>query len=218
MDTFPNPILLLGALTLLGLAPFLAMLVTSFVKITIVMHIMRSAMGLQQEPPNMAISGIAIILSMFIMAPVVMDSYDTFSGYNVDVSDISNPYVKEALRESAKPLQEFLGKHSAETERHFFANTAQKLWPPEYAKEVDETHLLVLIPAFLVTELTSAFQIGFLIFLPFVVIDLIISNILLSMGMIMVSPMVISLPFKILLFVLVDGWSRLIHALLLTYQ
>lgn len=218
MDTFPNPILLLGVLTLLGLAPFLAMLVTSFVKITIVMHIMRSAMGLQQEPPNMAISGIAIILSMFIMAPVAMETYETFSGYNVDVSDIKNPYVKEALSESAKPLQEFLTKHSAETERHFFANTAQKLWPAEYAKEVDEKHLLVLIPSFLVTELTSAFQIGFLIFLPFVVIDLIISNILLSMGMIMVSPMVISLPFKILLFVLVDGWSRLIHALLLTYQ
>jgi type III secretion protein R len=111
-----------------------------------------------------------------------------------------------------------MSKHSKESERQFFVDTAHKVWPERYAKEVDDKHLLVLIPAFMVSELTSAFQIGFLIFLPFIVIDLIISNILLSMGMMMVSPTVISLPFKMLLFVLVDGWSRLIHGLLLSYQ
>lgn len=218
MEAYPNPLLVAGVLALLGLAPFIAILISSFVKIVIVMHIMRSALGLQQEPPNMAVSGIAIILTIFIMAPVGTEAYDIFTGYNISDNDITNPYFREALTESLKPLQEFLTRHSSAEERYFFANKAQDLWPPSYANEVGENHLLVLVPSFLVSELTSAFQMGFLLFLPFVVIDLIISNILLSMGMIMVSPMVISLPFKILLFVLVDGWSRLIHALILTYQ
>ena len=218
MENFPNPVLLLGLLTLLGLAPYIAILTSSFIKIIVVMHIIRSAIGLQQEPPNMAISGIAIILSIYIMAPVVMETYEIFTGYNVEVTDIKNPNFNSALSDSSRPLQEFLTKHSKETERQFFVDTAQKIWPARYAQEVDQKHLLVLIPSFMVSELTSAFQIGFLIFLPFIVIDLIISNILLSMGMMMVSPTVVSLPFKVLLFVLVDGWSRLIHGLLLSYQ
>lgn len=218
MDTFPNPVLLLGLLTLLGLAPFIAILTSSFIKLIVVMHILRSAIGLQQEPPNMAVSGIAIILSIYIMAPVVMGTYEIFNSYNVEVTDIKNPNFSTALSDSFKPLQDFLYKHSKESERQFFIDTAQKIWPERYAKEVHDRHLLVLIPSFMVSELTAAFQIGFLLFLPFIVIDLIISNILLSMGMMMVSPTVVSLPFKMLLFVLVDGWSRLIHGLLLSYQ
>ncbi|MEN9433094.1 MAG: type secretion system export apparatus subunit SctR [Pseudomonadota bacterium] len=218
METFPNPVLLLGLLTLLGLAPFIAILTSSFIKLVVVMHIIRSAIGLQQEPPNMAISGMAIILSIYIMAPVAMETYEIFNSYNVQLTDIKNPNFNSALSDSSRPLQEFMSKHSKESERQFFVDTAHKVWPERYAKEVDDKHLLVLIPAFMVSELTSAFQIGFLIFLPFIVIDLIISNILLSMGMMMVSPTVISLPFKMLLFVLVDGWSRLIHGLLLSYQ
>lgn len=218
METFPNPVLLLGLLTLLGLAPFIAILTSSFIKLIVVMHIVRSAIGLQQEPPNMAVSGIAIILSIYIMAPVIMETYEIFNSYNIEVTDIKNPNFGAAFSDSSRPLQDFLTKHSKLTERQFFVDTAQKIWPARYAQEVDQKHLLVLIPAFMVSELTAAFQIGFLIFLPFIVIDLIISNILLSMGMMMVSPTVVSLPFKLLLFVLVDGWSRLIHGLLLSYQ
>jgi type III secretion protein R len=112
----------------------------------------------------------------------------------------------------------FLIKHSSEHERNFFVQTTKKIWPKKYADKVSRDNLLILVPAFLVSELTSAFQIGFLLYLPFIIIDLIISNILISMGMIMVSPIIISLPFKVLLFVLVDGWVRLVHGLILSYQ
>lgn len=215
--TFPNPILLIGLLTLLALAPFLAILVSSFIKLVVVMQLTRSALGLQQEPPNMAISGIAIILSIYIMAPVAMETYEIFQKQGVQITDIQNPNFTSALSESATPLQNFLTKHSSEAERNFFVKTTQQIWPEKYSKDVTERHLLVLIPAFLVSELTLAFQVGFLIYLPFIVIDLIVSNILLSLGMIMVSPVTISLPFKLLLFVMIDGWSRLIHGLLLSY-
>lgn len=217
MEGFPNPVILITALTVLGLAPFIAIMISSFVKLVIVMHILRSALGLQQEPPNIAISGIAIILSIYIMAPVVMETYEIFSSYNINMEDISNPLLMDALKASADPLKHFLSTHSSDSEQLFFTQTTQKLWPEKYAQDITTDHLLVLTPAFLVSELTTAFQVGFLIYLPFVVIDLIISNILISMGMIMLSPMVISLPFKLLLFVLVDGWSRLIHGLILSY-
>lgn len=217
MEGLPNPVIMVVGLTLLGLAPFLAIMISSFVKLVVVMHLIRSALGLQQEPPNIAISGIAIILSIYIMAPVAMQTYEIFNSYNIDVQDIQNPLLPDALKASSDPLRDFLYKHSTDSERSFFVQTTHKLWPEKYSKEIDDKHLLVLTPAFMVSELTNAFQIGFLLFLPFIVIDLIISNILISMGMIMVSPMVISLPFKLLLFVLVDGWSRLIHGLVLSY-
>jgi type III secretion protein R len=216
--TFPNPILLIGVLTLLALAPFLAILVSSFIKLVVVMQLTRSALGLQQEPPNMTISGIAIILSIYIMAPVAMETHEIFQQQGVEITDIQNPNFTTALSQSTTPLQNFLTKHSSESERNFFVKTTQLIWPAKYAKDVNDRHLLVLIPAFLVSELTLAFQVGFLIYLPFIVIDLIVSNILLSLGMIMVSPVVISLPFKLLLFVMIDGWSRLIHGLLLSYS
>lgn len=218
MESFPNPILLAGLLIILGLAPFLAILVSSFIKLVVVMQLTRSALGLQQEPPNMAISGIAIILSIYIMAPVLMETQEIFSGQGISITDINHPGFRDALSNSAIPLQDFLTKHSNQAERDFFVETTQEIWPEKYSRQVDERNLLVLIPAFLVSELTIAFQVGFLIYLPFIVIDLIISNILLSLGMIMVSPIIISLPFKLLLFVLVDGWSRLIHGLLLSYS
>lgn len=218
MDTFANPVILAIALVVLGLAPFLAIMVSSFIKLVIVMHLIRSALGLQQEPPNLAISGIAIILSLYIMAPVAMETYEIFNSYDVNVNDIQNPQLPAALKASLDPMRQFLTQHSSESEREFFSQTAHKIWPEKYAKEMTTDHMLVLTPAFMVSELTTAFQVGFLLFLPFVVIDLIISNLLISMGMIMVSPMMISLPFKLLLFVLVDGWSRLLHGLILSYQ
>ncbi|OQX15852.1 MAG: EscR/YscR/HrcR family type III secretion system export apparatus protein [Thiothrix lacustris] len=217
MESFPNPIILLAALTILGLAPFIAIMVSSFIKLVIVMHVVRTALGLQQEPPNIAVSGIAIILSLYIMAPVAMETYEQFNRYGVSIEDIRNPQLFDALSNSTEPLRQFLTKHSDASEREFFVQTTEKLWPEKYSKDMTAEHLLVLTPAFMVSELTKAFQIGFLIFLPFIVIDLVISNLLMSMGMMMLSPMTISLPFKLLLFVLVDGWSRLIHGLILSY-
>lgn len=217
MESFPNPILLIGLLSLLGLAPFIAILVSSFIKLVVVMQLTRSALGLQQEPPNMAISGIAIILSIYIMAPVMMETKEIFTEQGIEITDINHPGFRDAVSSSAVPLQNFLLRHSSQSERDFFVRTTKEIWPEKYSRDIDETNLLILIPAFMVSELTIAFQVGFLIYLPFIVIDLIVSNILLSLGMIMVSPIIISLPFKLLLFVLVDGWSRLIHGLLLSY-
>lgn len=218
MDSFPNPVLLLGILGLMGLAPFLAVLMSSFVKIVVVMQMVRSAMGLQQAPPNLAINGIAIILSMYIMAPVATGVYDRFLAHNVTLSDIQNPELKAALADSITPVKDFLRRHASQKEIDFFSHSTKKLWPEEYSKTVTDDHLLVLTTAFLVSELTSAFQIGFLLFLPFIVIDLIVANILISMGMIMVAPIMISLPFKVLLFVLIDGWAKLTHGLIMSYQ
>jgi len=218
MDSFPNPIILIGLLALFGLAPFIAVLISSFVKIVVVMHMLRSALGLQQAPPNLAINGIAIILSMYIMAPVGMQTFERFQEHNVSITDIKNPKFKGVIADSILPIKGFLSRNSSDQEKYFFSQTTKKLWPPEYSKDVTEDHLLVLVSSFLVSELTLAFQIGFLIALPFIVIDLIVANILISMGMIMVAPIMISLPFKVLLFVLIDGWSRLTHGLILSYH
>ena len=218
MEAIPNPAVVVIGLTLLGLAPFLAILVSSFVKMVVVVHIVRSALGLQQAPPNLAINGLAIIMSIYVMAPVIMNTYDEFSSHNVEISDIENPALKEALADAVVPMQSFLTKQSDEVERDFFLNTTKKIWPEDFSANITDKNLLILTPAFLVSELTEAFEIGFMLYLPFVIIDLIVSNILISMGMIMVSPILISMPFKILLFVLVDGWSRLIHGLILSYQ
>lgn len=218
MDTIPNPALVVIGLALLGMAPFIAILTSSFIKIVIVVHIVRSALGLQQAPPNLAINGLAIIMSIYIMAPVIMNSHNTFIAHEVQITDVENPKLKGALADAVVPMQRFLTDHSEETEREFFVNTTKKIWPENFSKDITDQNLLVLTPAFLVSELTEAFEIGFMLYLPFVIIDLIISNILISMGMIMVSPILISMPFKILLFVLVDGWSRLIHGLILSYQ
>ena len=218
METVPNPALVVMGLTLLGLAPFLAILVSSFVKMVVVVHIVRSALGLQQAPPNLAINGLAIIMSIYVMAPVIMNTHEVFISQNIEITDVENPRLKDALADAIAPMQSFLTKHSDENERNFFLNTTKKIWPEKFSENITDQNLLILTPAFLVSELTEAFEIGFMLYLPFVIIDLIVSNILISMGMIMVSPILISMPFKILLFVLVDGWSRLIHGLILSYQ
>ena len=217
MGNVPDPIYLIAILVMLGLAPFVAMMVTSYVKIVVVMSLIRNALGIQQIPPNMVINGLSIILTMYIMNPVAQDTYEVLrdNWESIDAKDIES--IERVLKEARKPLQEFLLKHANERERQFFYQSAKELWPEERSANLEDDDLMVLAPAFTVSELTEAFQIGFLIYLPFIAIDIIVSNILLAMGMMMVSPMTISLPFKLLLFVVVDGWARLIHGLLLTY-
>jgi type III secretion protein R len=206
----------MGTMVVLALAPFIAIMVSSFLKIVVVIFLVRNALGIQQIPPNMAVNGLAIILSIYIMAPVGADIQKIIS--TIDTTDLQNPITQQALKECAEPIRYFLKAHSEDSQRNFFARTTQKLWPPSYAETITDESLLILLPAFTLTELKEAFEIGFLLYLPFLVIDLIISNILLAMGMMMVSPLTMSLPFKLLLFVLVDGWTRLIHGLVLSYQ
>ncbi len=216
MSEFPDPIIILLVLGLLGIMPFIAVLATSFVKLVVVLSLVRNALGIQQIPPNMTLHGLAIILSIYIMAPVGIGIFQALEGK--DLNTMSTSTLVETIGQAAEPFRDFLDKHASNQEQAFFVRTAKSLWPKEYSEGISKTDFLILIPAFTVSELTSAFEIGFLLYLPFIAIDLIISNILLAMGMMMVSPMTISLPFKLLLFVLLDGWTRLIHGLVLTYQ
>jgi type III secretion protein R len=210
-----DPISLALILGLLALVPITVVATTSFVKLAVVLTLVRNAMGVQQVPPNIALYGLALILTVYIMAPIGSRIYD--NAIAIPDSDKSIPAMISSFRESAEPLRGFLERNSRQAQRDFFLRTSQRLWGPELSRGIKANDYIILIPAFLVTELSSAFEIGFLLFLPFVVIDLIVSNILLSMGMMMVSPVTISLPFKLFLFVAIDGWSRLIGGLVLTY-
>jgi len=213
---------------LLALAPFFAVMVTSFTKIVVVLSLLRSALGLQQVPPNVVLNGLALILTVYVMYPTLQDM-SAAAGYGQPVSTMPGdaPPVSSPIEttdqifgtadRAKEPLRAFLIKHSDPRERQFFLATQRQISGPDRASSVNERDFIVIIPAFVVRELKVAFQIGFLIFLPFLVIDMVISNILLAMGMMMLSPVTISLPFKILLFVLIDGWVKLSHGLVLSY-
>jgi type III secretion protein R len=212
----PDPITLIAVLAALALVPFVAVMVTSFVKLSVVLSLIRQALGVQQIPPNSAIYGLSIILTVYIMAPVGVGIYD-----HLKDRDLNLAQPEQVLREveiAAQPFKEFLKKRIKPEQQDFFFRTTRAMWPEKMSSQVDRDSYMILVPAFTVSELTAAFEIGFLIYLPFIAIDLIISNILMAMGMMMVSPMTISLPFKLFLFVMMDGWSRLIHGLVMTYQ
>lgn len=211
-----DPILLIFALGLLALVPLVIATCTAFLKIAIVLSLVRNALGVQQVPPNLVLYALALVLTSFIMAPIGADLVHGIENHPGGVKDIGD--MVAVVREGLEPLRRFLLNNSAVEHRDFFLSQARRIWPPEMSASVTQQDLIILMPAFVVTELTAAFQIGFLLFLPFVVIDLVISNILMAMGMMMVSPVTISLPLKLFLFVMVDGWSRLLHGLVLTYK
>lgn len=211
-----DPVTLMAILAGLSLVPFLAIMVTSFVKLVVVFFLIRNALGIQQVPPNMAMHGLAIILSAYVMYPVGHAMYTKAMEQNLNLSDPQS--VLKTIDEIDEPFKQFLSKHSSPMHKKFFIDAAKQLWSEDLSEDLKEDSIMVLVPAFTVSQLTSAFQIGFLIYLPFITIDLIISNILLAMGMMMVSPMTISLPFKLFLFVMVEGWTRLVQGLVLSYQ
>jgi len=210
-----DPVVLAFTLALLALVPMAVVVSTTFLKIAVVMSLLRNALGIQQIPPNIALYSLSMILTLYIMAPVGEHMMDAFRAEPKATQNLES--LIGAVRKGAEPLRGFLLKNSKPEQRDFFVRTSKRLWTEEMSRNVKQDDFLVLIPAFVVTELTSAFQIGFLLYLPFVVIDLVISNILLAMGMMMVSPVTISLPLKLFLFVLVDGWTRLIQGLVLSY-
>lgn len=218
MTDLPNLIQISIFGIIIGLLPFIAILTTSFVKLVVVIHLLRNAIGIQQVPPNMVLNGIALILTVFIMAPVALEMRDTFQSEGVALDDYKNPKYKDMLEKSASPLVGFLKKNSTPDDKSFFIKTTKKIWPKKYSDKVSRDDLIILIPAFVISELTSAFKIGFLISIPFIIIDMIIANILLSLGMMMMSPITVSIPFKLLLFVLVEGWQGLLQGLILSYQ
>ena len=227
-DPFSLIILFVG----LSLLPFIAMIATSYLKIVVVMSLIRNALGIQSIPPNMVVNAIAMILTFYIMAPIAGESWNiaseqlartrTPAAAAEAAAEASTPdgifFETDAIAAAAEPFRRFLSEHTAMRERAFFVNTAETLWGSDDEPAiVDPESFYILIPAFCVSELTKAFQIGFLVYLPFIAIDIIVSNILLAMGMMMVSPVTISLPFKLLLFVMVDGWTLLIQGLVRGY-
>lgn len=204
--------LFLGGLSLL---PMMLIVCTSFLKISMVLLITRNAIGVQQVPPNMAIYGIALAATFFVMAPVFKDISDKVKESPPDFSSLET--MQASANQIIGPLQQFMSRNiNPDIQSHMMDNTA-RLWPQEMAEKVTKDDLMIIIPSFMLSELQAALKIGFLIYIPFIVIDLIVSNLLLALGMQMVSPMTISLPLKILLFVLVDGWGRLLDGLFYTY-
>ena len=199
----------------IGFAPAALVLMTAFIKISVVFFILRNAIGIQQTPGNMVLSSIAAVLAIYISAPVLTETYSILREPTLTYQSIGD--WEEAFRRGSVPVQQFLLRNTTEVERTFFASAAQKTWGPGAAIEVDTQSLFILIPAFVMHELTAAFKIGFLIYIPFLAIDLIIANILMALGMITLSPVVIGVPFKLLLFIVVDGWSMLVRGLILSY-
>ena len=211
-----NPVYFFGLMVVLGLLPFFLMMVTSYVKIVVVTTLVRNALGVQQVPPAMVMNGLAIILSLFVMAPVGQETWNLVKGLKLG----PNPEVAtlaSAVETVSPPLMGFLARNTDPVVSESLKEAARRIWPPEMGANLDAGDPLVAIPSFVVTELTEAFKVGFILYLPFIAIDLIVSNILLAMGMMMVSPMTISLPFKLLLFVTLEGWLKICRGLLLSY-
>lgn len=197
-------------LTVLSLAPSILIMTTSFTRIVVVLSFMRSAMATQQAPPNQVIIGLAIFLTIFVMFP-------TWSQVN---RDALQPYMQakitqeQAFTRAMGPVRNFMFKQTREQDLALFVKLSNMPRP----KTFDDVPTYVLIPSFIISELKTAFQIGFILFIPFIVIDMIVASSLMSMGMLMLPPMMISLPFKILLFVMVDGWNLLVRSLVMSFR
>lgn len=213
----PDPLTLAALILAFGVAPFVAMMATSYTKLVIVFGLLRTALGLQQTPPNMVLNGIAIVLSIYIMAPVGMEIGDALRGRTFGQKGDTLADITSVIDAAKAPMRQFLQQHTQERERQFFLKSASSVWPRQRAEQLRADDLMVLVPSFTLSELTRAFQIGFVLYLVFVIVDLIVAVVLLALGMSMISPTTISLPFKLLLFVMLDGWTRIVHGLVLSY-
>jgi len=208
-----NPVGLLLVLAGLSLLPFLLVTFTSFTKISVVLSLARSALGTQQAPPTVVLTGLAAVLSLVIMGPVAEAMLARVRAERLPSNP--GPEMLRALSGAAEPLQAFLVEHGSPELRAEFAALSREL---RGGAAVSESDLAVVAPAFVLTELKQAFQIGFLVFLPFLVVDMVVANVLLALGMQSLSPSQVSLPFKVLLFVAVDGWALLARSLVQAYR
>jgi len=201
---------LVALLTILSLAPSIVIMLTSFTRIAIVLNFVKQALGTQNAPPNQMVMGLSLFLTFFVMAP-------TFNRVN---EEAIQPYLaheidyKEGLDKAIKPIREFMLRQTSEHDLALFIRAARLPNP----NTIDDLGMWTIIPAFIISELKTAFIIGFLIYVPFLVIDMSIASILMSMGMMMLPPMMVSMPFKLILFVMVDGWNLIIQQLLLSFH
>jgi type III secretion protein R len=212
-----NPLFLLLLGVALGFLPFVLMLCTSFLKVAVVLALVRNAIGVQQIPPPMALNGLAVIVTLFIMFPVASDTWDIVQRQNIS-EKLTVAEVVETASVAGGPLKEFMLRNTNQAVNNALEQTARRIWPERFHGLIRADNWMVLTLAFAVSEISRAFELGFLLYLPFICIDLVVSNILLAMGMMMVSPMTISLPFKLLLFVYLDGWVKVFQGLMLSYR
>ncbi len=222
----PSPSIIeqLSAITALALLPFAIMLLTSYIKIVIVLSLLRNALGVQQSPPNQVLSGIALIMTIYVMFPTAQAMYKAGETYINEqkptelFSPQSAQYAVNVIDISKEPMREFLQRNTSSKHINGFYQLAYRSFPDEYRKTLKPADFIVVVPAFITSQLKSAFEIGVLIYLPFFVIDLVTSNILLAMGMMMLSPLTIALPLKLLLLVMVDGWTVIIQGLVMSFR
>lgn len=205
-----NALKIILGLTVLSLAPALLIVMSSFTRIIVVLAMLRHAFGMQQTPPNTVLIGLALFLTVYNMMPVMQvidrESFQPFMNNSID--------TKEAFNRAMNPLRDFMVRQTREGDLALMV----KLSNEEMPASIDEIKNYQLIPAFMISELKTAFQIGFVVFLPFLIVDLVVASILMSMGMLMVPPMMISLPIKILMFVLIDGWNIVVNALMSSFN
>lgn len=205
-----NPVLqMLVVMTVFSLIPFVFCCMTSFLRFVIVFSMLKTAMGTQQVPPSIVIIGLSMILTFYTMGTTFSKMYELGS-----IPYQKNQNMIEAINEGSKPLKEFMMKQTREGDLAFFIELSQKT-PP---KSPEEITIWQVAPAFIISELKTAFEIGFIIFVPFIVLDLVVANILLALGMFMLSPTIISLPFKLLIFIAVDGWALIVQGLVTSYN
>ena len=205
-----NPVLqMLIVMTVFSLLPFVFCCMTSFLRFVIVFSMLKTAMGTQQVPPSIVIIGLSMILTFYTMGPTFQKMYEMGS-----IPYQQNQNIVAAIDQGSKPLKEFMMKQTRESDLAFFVELSNKV-PP---KSPDEITVCQVAPAFIMSELKTAFEIGFIIFVPFIVLDLVVANILLALGMFMLSPTIISLPFKLLIFIAVDGWALIVQGLVTSYN
>lgn len=211
----PGILALVGVTVGIGLLTFVIVTTTAFMKIAVVLFLVRNALGTQQIPPNMVLYGAALILTVYVSSPVAERVFERASEPHLTYATVAD-WI-EAGRRAAEPVREHLTRFTTSEQRQFFLDATQRVWPEPARDSVGEDDLRILVPSFLISELKRGFEIGFLLYLPFIVIDLVVTTILMAMGMSSVTPTTISTPFKLFLFIAIDGWSRLMHGLVLSY-
>ncbi|MFA6119540.1 MAG: type III secretion system export apparatus subunit SctR [Parachlamydiales bacterium] len=214
----------LAILAGLALLPFAVMLLTSFVKIIIVLSLFRNALGIQQTPPNQVLNGLALLLTIYVMFPTGLAMYNSSKDViaKAGTSPVFSPQSAQSIIEivdaSKEPLKGFLLRNTMTKHIKSFYQLAYKIFPEPYKSSLKPNDFIILMPSYITSQLKAAFEIGVLIYLPFFVIDIVTSNILLAMGMMMLSPLTIALPIKLLLLVMVDGWTLLVQGLVMTFK
>jgi type III secretion protein R len=218
MFNFPDPAVFIPLIFVLGVMPVALVMASSYAKIVVVLSLLKNALGLQQVPPAIVTNGLALLLTWYVMYPVGAEVISAMEMNQRQPKNTQTLTMLEIAERGKEPLRAFLDKHASQRERVFFLDAAQRLMGPKVAATVSAQDFVVLVPAFAVSQLTEAFLIGVIIMLPFIIVDMVVANVLMALGMQMMSPAMVSLPIKLLLFVMLDGWSRLSHALVLSYQ